>query len=101
MSAAIEESILNHNNVLEQLKVSILDQLKEVKMSAAIKKAISNHNNVLDSILEQLKEVNSKYECVDPEDLRGKYGTMNGIIEKKTNEINESKNYIKIYKLLI
>jgi len=72
-----------------------LDQLKEVKMSAAIKKAISDHNNVLNSVLEQLKQVNSKYECVDPEDLRDKYGTMNRIIEKKTNEINESKDYIK------
>ena len=64
-------------------------------MSAAIEEAISNHNKVLVSVLEQLKQVNSKYACVDPEDVRNGYDTMHGIIEKKITEINERKDYIK------
>jgi len=64
-------------------------------MSAAIEEAISNHNKVLVSVLEQLKEVNSKYACVDPEDLRNRYDIMSGIIETKTIEIKERKDYIK------
>jgi hypothetical protein len=64
-------------------------------MSVAIEEAISNHNKVLVSVLEQLKEVNSKYACVNPEDVRNSYDTMHGIIEKKTTEINERKDYIK------
>ena len=64
-------------------------------MSAAIEESISNHNKVLVSVLEQLKEVNSKYACVDPEDLRNGYETMHGIIETKITEINERKDYIK------
>jgi hypothetical protein len=64
-------------------------------MSAAIEEAILNYNKVLVSVLEQLKEVNSKYACVDPEDVRNSYDTIHGIIEKKTTEINERKDYIK------
>ena len=63
-------------------------------MSDDIEQSILNFNKALVSVLEQLKEVNSKYACVDPPDLRNGYDTMRGIIEKKTNEINERKDYI-------
>ena len=64
-------------------------------MSAAIEQSILNHNKVLVSVLKQLKEVNSKYACVNPSDVRNSYDTMRGIIETKINEINERKDYIK------
>uniref|UniRef100_A0A6C0JF95 Uncharacterized protein n=1 Tax=viral metagenome TaxID=1070528 RepID=A0A6C0JF95_9ZZZZ len=64
-------------------------------MSAAIEESILNHNKVLVSVLEQLKEVNSKYACVNPADVRNRYDTMHGIIETKITEINERKDYIK------
>ena len=64
-------------------------------MSAAIEESILNYNKVLVSVLEQLKEVSSKYACVNPEDVRNSYDTMHGIIETKINEINERKEYIK------
>ena len=63
-------------------------------MSDDIEQSILNFNKALVSVLEQLKEVNSKYACVDPQDLRNGYDTIRGIIEKKTNEINERKDYI-------
>jgi hypothetical protein len=52
-------------------------------MSAAIEQSILNHNKVLVSILEQLKELNSKYACVNPADVRNSYDTMRGRIETK------------------
>jgi hypothetical protein len=64
-------------------------------MSAAIEEAISNHNKVLVSVLEQLKEVNSKYACVNPEDVRKSYDVMQDFIESRISEINERKDYIK------
>ena len=64
-------------------------------MSAAIEEAISSHDKVLVSVLEKLKDLYSKYVCVEPEDVRNSYDTMHGIIEKKTTEIKERKEYIK------
>jgi len=63
-------------------------------MSADIEESILNHNKVLVSSLEQLKEVNSKYACVNPASVRNSYNTMSGIIETKITEINETKDYI-------
>ena len=64
-------------------------------MSAAIEETISSHNKILVSVLKQLEDLYSKYACVEPEDVRNSYDTMHGIIEKKTTEIKERKEYIK------
>ena len=64
-------------------------------MSAAIiEEAISNHHKVLVSVLEQLKGVNSKYVCVNPDELRNGYDKMHLIIENKEKEFKERKGYI-------
>ena len=64
-------------------------------MSAAIEEAISNHNKVLVSVLKQLKELNSKYLCVNPAEIRKSYDVMQDFIESRISEINERKEYIK------
>ena len=64
-------------------------------MSAAIEEAISSHNKVLVSVLKQLKELNSKYLCVNPAEIRKSYDVMQDFIESRISEINERKEYIK------
>jgi hypothetical protein len=64
-------------------------------MSTSIEESILNYNKVLLAVLEQLKDVNSKYACVNPEDVRNRYDTMRAIIETKITEINERRDYIK------
>jgi hypothetical protein len=39
-----------------------------------------------------LKGVNSKYVCVNPDELRNRYETMHIIIEKKEKEFKERKD---------
>jgi len=64
-------------------------------MSAAIEEAISNHNKVLVSVLEKLKDLHSKYVCVNPADIRKSYDVMQDFIEERISEINERKELIK------
>ena len=64
-------------------------------MSAAIEEAISSHNKVLVSVLEKLKELNSKYACINPADIRKSYDVMQDFIESRISEINERKEYSK------
>ena len=63
-------------------------------MSDTIEQSILNYNKLIVDALEQLKEVNYKYVCVNPEDLRTRYDTMREIIERKTSEFNERNDYI-------
>ena len=64
-------------------------------MSAAIEEAISNHNKVLVSVLEKLKDLHSKYVCINPADIRKSYDVMQDFIESRISEINERKELIK------
>jgi len=64
-------------------------------MSAAIEEAISNHNKVLVSVLEKLKDLHSKYVCVNPADIRKSYDVMQDFIDSRISEINERKELIK------
>ena len=63
-------------------------------MSDTIEQSISNYNKQVYDALEQLKRVNSKYGCVNPDELRKSYDTMHVIIEKKEKEFKERKDYI-------
>ena len=63
-------------------------------MSDTIQQAISNYNKVIVDALEQMKVIHSKYVYANPEDLRKYYDRTREIIEKKTIEINERKDYI-------
>ena len=63
-------------------------------MNVAIEESISNYNKVIDDAVEQLKVIHSKYVCAKPEHLREYYVRTREIIEKKTIEINEGKDYI-------
>jgi hypothetical protein len=64
-------------------------------MSFDIEKSILNYNNVLVSVLKQLNELNSKYACLSPDEIRSGYDTMQTAIEKRKSEINERKDWIK------
>jgi hypothetical protein len=63
-------------------------------MSVTIEQSISDYNKVIDDAVEQLKVIHSKYVCAKPEDLREYYVRTREIIDKKTIEINEGKDYI-------
>ena len=63
-------------------------------MSVTIEQSISDYNKVIDDAVEQMKVIHSKYVCAKPEDLRKYYDRTREIIEKKTIEINERKDYI-------
>jgi hypothetical protein len=63
-------------------------------MSSTIEQSISNYNKVIVDALEQMKVIYSKYVCANPQDLRNYYDRTSEIIEKKTNEIKERKDYI-------
>ena len=64
-------------------------------MSDAIEEAISSHSKVLVSVLEKLKDLYSKYVCVNPADARKSYDVMQDFIESRISEINERKELIK------
>ena len=63
-------------------------------MSVTIQQAISNYNKVITTALEKMKGIHSGYVCKNPEWLRKNYDRTSEIIEKKTIEINERKDYI-------
>ena len=63
-------------------------------MIDTIEQSISNYNKQVEVALGQLKGVNSKYVCVNPDELRNRYETMHIIIEKKEKEFKERKDYI-------
>ena len=64
-------------------------------MSVDIDISILNYNNILVSVLKQYKDLNSKYACLSPDEIRSGYDSMQRAIETKITEINQRKDYIK------
>jgi hypothetical protein len=64
-------------------------------MSVDIEISIIKYNDVLVSVLKQYKDINSKYACLSPDEIRSGYDTMQEIIVKKKSEINQRRDYIK------
>ena len=52
-------------------------------MSVDIEISIIKYNDVLVSVLKQYKDINSKYACLSPDEIRSGYDTMQEIIVKK------------------
>jgi dissimilatory sulfite reductase (desulfoviridin) alpha/beta subunit len=63
-------------------------------MSVTIQEAVSKYNTVITTALEKMKGIHSGYVCKHPDWLRDNYDGTRQVLEAKTIEINEKKNYI-------
>jgi len=61
---------------------------------STIEESISKYNKVLTNALEAMRVVHSKYACKNPDFLRKHYNGIFEIIDKKTIEVKEKKDYI-------